>query len=383
MTTVEIDCENWLINGRPTHAGREFRGGSVEGLLLNSRMANGLFDDANPLTRDLWKYPDTRAWDPERNTNELIDMLPVYRSHGLDAICVNLQGASPLGYYRSDESGLADLISRIHTDHPDATEEEIWRGVPGTVSQPWNSGALNPDGSLRPDFMARAERLLRAIDDAGMATVLGIYYFGQDERVQDESAVIHAVEESCSWVLAQGFENVVIEVNNESDVPRYEHEILMPDRVHELIAVAKSVSLGGKRLLAGTSFTRRMRPTDAVITESDFVLLHGNGLTDPAEIGEKVDAVRAADTYRGQPVLFNEDDHFDFDRPENNFAVALAHRAGWGFFDPGPGAGGSAAYGDYSAGYQNPPINWGLNDDRKRGFFAMLSEAVGERPGVS
>lgn len=380
MTTVEIDGENWLIDGKITHEGRRYRGTSVEGLLLNSRMANGLFDDTNPLTRHLWSYPDSGEWDADRNTDELIEMLPVYKAHGLDAICVNLQGASPLGYYRSDEEGLANLMEKIRAVHADATEDEVWKDLPDTASQPWNSGAVNPDGSLRPDFMKRAERLLRAIDAAGMVTVMGIFYFGQDERVQDEDAVKHAVEQSCSWVLKNGFENVVIEVNNECDVPRYEHEILMPDRVHELIDLAKSISVGDRRLLAGTSFTRRLRPTDAVISESDFVLLHGNGITDPRGIGERVEDVRNAKTYDGQPIVFNEDDHFDFDKPVNNFAVALEHRAGWGFFDPGPGAGGLAAYGDYSAGYQNPPINWTLNDERKQGFFKMLSEVTSERP---
>ena len=380
MTTVEIDGENWVIDGVPTHDGRKFNGGSVEGLLLNSRTANGIFDDANRLTRHLWSYPDTGTWDAGRNTGELISMLPVYRSHGLDAICVNLQGASPLGYYKSDESGLADLMSRIRSEHPDATEEEVWQGVPGTGSQPWDSGAINADGSLKPDFMDRAERLLKAVDAAGMVTVLGIFYFGQDERVRDETAVRRAVEESCSWVLEKGFANVVIEVNNECDVPRYEHDVLMPDRVHELIAVARAVTSGGRRLLAGTSFTRRVRPPDAVIAASDFVLLHGNGVAEPRQIGGMVDEVRATPAYRGQPVVYNEDDHFDFDMPENNFSVALAHRAGWGFFDPGPGAGGLAAYGDYSAGDQNPPVNWGLNDERKRGFFRMLGRVTGKRP---
>jgi len=33
------------------------------------------------------------------------------------------------------------------------------------------------------------------------------------------------------------------------------------------------------------------------------------------------------------PVLFNEDDHFDFDRPENNMLAAIGEYAGWGFFD--------------------------------------------------
>lgn len=380
MTTIEIDGENWLIDGVPTHRGREFRGQSVEGLLLNSRMANGVFDDLNPLTRPLWSYPDTEDWDADRNTDELIAMLPIYRSHGLDAICVNLQGASPLGYYRSDDESLGNLLERIRRQNPGAEARDIWNGVPGIDSQPWDSGAFNSDGLLRPDFIARTERLLKAVDAAGMATVLGIFYFGQDERLTDEAAVKHAVTETCSWVLDHGFHNVVIEVNNECNIPKYEHPVLTPDRVHELIELAKSVTSGGRRLLVGTSFTRAMRPTDAVIAESDFVLLHGNGISNPSEIAEKVDEVRAAETYSGQPIVFNEDDHFDFDKPENNFSVALQSRAGWGYFDPGPGAGGSAAYGDYASGYQNPPINWTLNNDRKRGFFEMLSEVTGERP---
>ena len=54
----------------------------------------------------------------------------------------------------------------------------------------------------------------------------GIFYFGQDERLRDEAAVCRAVEETCGWVLREGWGNVVIEINNECDVPRYEHEIL-------------------------------------------------------------------------------------------------------------------------------------------------------------
>ena len=161
-TEVSIDGENWLINGRPTHEGRTFRGMSVEGLLMNSRMANDIFDDANPLTRHLWAYPDTGEWDPDRNVRELIAQLPVYRAHGLDAVDLNLQGASPLGYYRSDEEGLAQLRSLIHARHPGVSDEEIWAGVPDTTSQPWDSGAFTASGDLKPAFMERAAQVTKA-----------------------------------------------------------------------------------------------------------------------------------------------------------------------------------------------------------------------------
>jgi hypothetical protein len=379
MTTIEIDGDDWLIDGEVTHEGRYFRGRRIEGLLLNSRMANGIFDDANPLTRHLWAYPDTGAWDPERNTDELIAMLPVYKSYGLDCICVNLQGASPVGYYRNDPASLADLLVRVRAANPGAREEEVWAGLAGDASQPWESGAIATDGQLKPDFMDRAERLIRAADDCGMAVMLGIFYFGQDERIRDEAAVRWAVEATCKWVLAKRFENVIIEISNETNVPRYEHEILTPPRVHELIALAKSVASGDRRLLAGASFARMSEPTDAVIAESDYILLHGNGIHEPPKIAERVEVTVENRNYNGQPIVYNEDDHFDFDKPENNFLAALSRHASWGFFDPGPGAGGSAAYGNYEDGYQNPPVNWSLNNERKRAFFEFLGEVTGER----
>ena len=97
-TSVTIQDDAWLINGAPTYRGREYQGHKIEGLLLNSRMANALFNDTNELTRVLWKYPDTDAWDPDRNTSEFISTLPEYRNRGLLAVTVNLQGASPFGF---------------------------------------------------------------------------------------------------------------------------------------------------------------------------------------------------------------------------------------------------------------------------------------------
>ena len=78
-TQLSIEGERWLINGRPTYEGQRYRGWNVEGLLMNSRMTNAVFDDENPVTRGLFAYPDTGEWDADRNTDEFIAMLPVYR----------------------------------------------------------------------------------------------------------------------------------------------------------------------------------------------------------------------------------------------------------------------------------------------------------------
>lgn len=110
---------------------------------------------------------------------------------------------------------------------------------------------------------------------------------------------------------------------------------------------------------------------------SDYILLHGNGYVEPKHVSKRVDDTRAVATYRPMPILYNEDDHYNFDQPKNNFSEALSRHAGWGYFDPAEGAGGTPFYGDYENGYQCPPVNWGINTERKRGFFEFLKEVTG------
>ena len=343
-THIATDGDAFLINGQPTYPGRTWEGHRIEGLLLNARMVQGIFDDANPATRDRWAYPDTGRWDPERNTAEFVAAMPEWRAHGMLAVTVNLQGGSPEGYSRE---------------------------------QPWDNSAIAADGRLKPDYLARLRRILDRADELGMVVILGVYYFGQDERVRDEAAVVRGVEETARWLLTHGYTNVMLEINNECDVPRYEHAILQPERVHELIERARAIADNGRRLLVGTSFRGRSVPTDRVVAVSDLALLHGNGVTDPADIGAMVARTRALPSYRPMPVVFNEDDHFDFDRPANNLRAAIGAYASWGYFDPGAGAGGAAARGDYVNGYQLVPVNWGINTPRKRAFFDAVRAVTG------
>jgi len=92
-TSVSINGADFLINGRPTYEGRTYDGMRIEGLLLNSRMVQGIFDDLNPKTRSLWDYPDG-AWDAERNTREFVAAMSEWRDNGLLGFTINLQGGA-------------------------------------------------------------------------------------------------------------------------------------------------------------------------------------------------------------------------------------------------------------------------------------------------
>jgi hypothetical protein len=143
--------------------------------------------------------------------------------------------------------------------------------------------------------------------------------------------------------------------------------------VHELIA---HVQRSG--LLASTSYRGGGRvPDPSVARTADFILLHGNGTADPRLIAAQVEQTRAVEGYHGQPILFNEDDHFAFDADWNNLVAAVSRHASWGYFDPGSGAPGRPARADYEHGYQLVPVNWQINTPRKRAFFSLVREITG------
>jgi hypothetical protein len=155
---------------------------------------------------------------------------------------------------------------------------------------------------------------------------------------------------------------------------RYDHPVLQPSRVHELIERVKQRERDGRRLLVGTSYGGGTIPRENVVRASDFLLIHGNGVEEPARIAEMVRNTREVPGYRPMPILFNEDDHYEFDRPENNFTAAIGEYASWGYFDFRQTGEGS------DDGYQSVPVNWQIASARKKAFFNLLSEITGQRP---
>ena len=330
-TEIEIRGDAFHSNGEITYPGVSFGGRRIEGLLLNTRMVQGIFDDLNPETRHLWAYPDTGEWDANRNTDEFIAAMPDWRAHGIGAFTINLQGGSPYGYSKD---------------------------------QPWINSAIAPDGALREDYMARLQRILEKADELGFAVIVGLYYFGQEKNMDGEAAIIAGVENAADWLLEGGHRHVLMEINNESNI-HYQQPLLMPDGVHELIARAQSRTKDGRRLLVGTSYGGGFVPLSNVVTVSDFLLLHGNHVEEPDRIREMVRQTRAVEGYTPKPILFNEDDHFGFDQPDNNFLAALDEYCSWGLFDY------RLEGEDANHGYQSVPVNWGISSPRKRAFFEL------------
>ena len=64
-------------------------------------------------------------------------------------------------------------------------------------------------------------------------------------------------------------------------------------------------------------------PPDNIAAAADFLLIHGNGVSDPAGIVSMVDRTRALPSFHGQPVLFNEDDPLRLRQAPEQFSGRL------------------------------------------------------------
>lgn len=332
-TIVTISEDQFLINGELTYKGRYWKGNKIEGLLLNSRMVQGIFDDLNPDTRDQFAYPDTKLWDADRNTNEFVSNMEEWRSYGLLCFTLNLQGGSPLGYGNKE----------------------------------WINSAFDEKGELRPDYMSRLERILDRADELNMVVILGYFYFGQDQNLENEQAVLNATDNITNWILNKGYKNILIEINNECNV-RYDHEVLQPKRVHELIKRVQNMKKDGYNLLVSTSYGGGFIPESSVVTVADFILLHGNGVSESSQITELIEATKNVAGYTTKPLVFNEDDHYNFESDSCNFVSAVKSYASWGFFDY------RMKGEEFESGYQSVPVDWGINSERKKDFFNKLKE---------
>jgi CubicO group peptidase (beta-lactamase class C family) len=266
-TRVSLRGARWYINDELTN-----RGSRAEGLLMNVRMVNAVFEDR--------RKPDL---DPSAITDRFLAHVPDYAACGVNAFTLNLQGGMP-GY----------------------------------------EGALNsaflPDGSLRESYVARVRRVIEACDRAGLVVILGCFYQRQDQVLVDEAAVRARVANVARWVGHLGFQNVVLEIANEFDHGGFDHLLIRSVAGEvELIRLARETA---PVLLVSTSGLGHGRYPYALAEAADFLLIHFNG-TPLDQIPARIGWLKRF----GKPIVCNEDRKAGARAAE----LCAANGASWGF----------------------------------------------------
>ena len=277
--------DNW----QKTYTGAAYRH-EAQGKLMNLRLANALFLDE-------WMHE--RTFDPEFNTDSVIGALDFYKNHGVLMINVSLQGA---------QAGYDKAVNGID-------RENAYRLGPGKGTY---VSAFRPDGSLKPEWLGRLERLLRAADQRGMFVNLMYFYHGQDEQFQSTLAIHAAAANITDWLIAHDFRNVIVDVANEYDLPgpQWDFKGYIPQNIIPLIdEVRERFKHAGYSLPIGASSDGRMRYPLSLQGQVDVLLIHGDN-RDPQEKTRRVAELK--DVQR--PILMTEDD--------NGRATTVEHLAG-------------------------------------------------------
>ncbi len=293
-----------------TYQGGPFRG-KVRGSLAMVRVTQAVFDD---------EWLSERSFDPDANTDRLIEKLDLYKQHGVGGIVVSLQGGDP-GY----EGG----------------SNGVERGASADLGE--KSGALvsayNPDGSLKPAWMARLDRLLQAANARGLVVCLVLFQQDQDEVLSSPEAITAGAANVARHLIERNSRNVIIDVADAWDEPegRWDHRRFVPRFVEVLIrTVREQFQHASFSLPIGASSGSGMFYPISLARLCDVVLLQGNGRSQ----ADKLARSRGFKQY-GRPVLMVSDSNgsaatnAELARERSIAKAYLEDAAGWSYV---PGA---------------------------------------------
>ncbi len=110
----------------------------------------------------------------------------------------------------------------------------------GFYIQGANAGWPNPeaglngftrDGRIKPEVAQRLERLVRALDERGMVSMVGLISPRKDQDFYDDAAIQRAIEETGKFLVAKKLKNVFVDLCHEFDNPvRMDKELLREPR---------------------------------------------------------------------------------------------------------------------------------------------------------
>ena len=234
----------------------------------------------------------------------------------------------------------------------------------------------------RPTWRAWNGSLTRA-DELGMVAILGYFYFGQDQRLKDEAAVQRGKDlNATNWILdcwiperPGGSEQRVQRLLR----PRHSEAAsgARTDRAGPEVRLETAGDSSSPPALAGRPpEAQREHPdtpiTSAVVKQSDFVLIHGNGPNDPvliralhcrdAQPNRDIGRCRSSSTRIRTSAS---------PRPTNHLLASVERGLRlWGYDEQGQN--------NYQDGFQSPPVNWTVNTENKKQFFELVKKVTGD-----
>ena len=296
-------------------------GTQAEGLMINSRMVQGISDGFSK-----WPYPDTKKWDANRNVAEFVSNMENWKNNGLNGFTIGMQGGGPASK---------------------------------TSGQTHKNSAFDSVGNLKTDYMNRLNLVMKESNRLDMIVILSLFYRSQVGIFKSYDNVLTATTNTLHWLQNNNFTNVIIEPANECEFSEFSKVGLGCDQhISDLIDLAQIYKFPAGNSYKGSGHV----PSDKIIQHSQVIFLHGNSMTTESSYKKQLDSVKKSKYYKGQPIVCNEAGTSLF------LKWSIDNGVGWGYYDQGKN--------NYKDGYQSPPVNWGINTKTKKAFFAEIKNLL-------
>jgi hypothetical protein len=321
-TKYEIIGQDFYINGKPTYSEIPGVNPKALGLLFNSRMIQGIFNDINPANAG--KYDRFgKIFDPDENTLGLIKVLPEWYRCGLRAFTVGIQGGGPIYSY------------------------EDW----GVI----NTGAFSSDGRhIDERCWERLTSLIKAADDIGMLVIVSYFYQAQLQYFKDDAAILEAAKTATKKLCELEYDNIIIEVANEYDTLQMHAPGTALYRHENMASLIRKVrEWCGGRFAVGSS--NGYRADKRVIEASDVSIIHGN-MKRRQELHDFARKIR--EWGPDKPIVVNEDSPLF-----TQLDVAIEDHFSWGYYN--------------TMTKQEPPCDWGITKGEDEYFACRMASVIG------
>lgn len=316
-TTLTIDGRKFRINGKLTYAEIPETKENLHGMLMNARFIQGLFDSKNPVF--LSRYQKT--FDPDTNTKEMIEALPLWYEKGLRCITVGLQGG-----------GSCFTVKGINMQN-----------------NPFSLDGKETD----PQYLKRLDQIITACDALGMVVIVSYFYGMNTKDLIGAEPILNIVRNMSKFLREKAYTNVIIEVANEYNLSCFaDHPIIKePQGMVALMEIAREYS-GGMPVGCSPSGGNL---DQEVCQGSDVVLLHGNGQSR----GKLYNLIQKAREFSGEkPIVINEDS-----QALGQLTVCEELATSWGYYN--------------NMTKQEPPCDWGITQGEDRFFAYRMAEMMG------
>ncbi len=316
-THLTIEGEKFLINEKVTYSEINGTRPGAQGLLMNARFIQGIFDDAmEPERFARWGHSE---WDAMANTERLIAALPEWYGYGLRAFTTGFQGGGPC------------FTIQNHT----------------IQNNPFGEDGLTLDA----DYAERMDKLIRGADAVGMIVIVSFFYGSQTRWLKDGKAIRNAVTTASRFL--KGRPNVIIEVANEMNIGSFaNHPIIRePEGMAMLLDLARKESGGLPCGCSGGGGYYNREVAEA----SDVILIHGNGCT-RQRYHNMIQEVQSWNLNR--PIVCNEDS-----QAIGQLQVAYKTQTSWGYYN--------------NMTKQEPPADWGITSGEDTFFAHRMAEGIG------